>query len=88
MNTAAAASYRAEGQAVDTEPPLRFATASLQVDYVRPTPLGVLLEVRASVKKLKGRKVVMTAILSAEGAACARGEVVAVRMLDHLTAKA
>ena len=88
MNTAAAASYRAEGRAMDTEPPLRFVTASLHVDYVRPTPLGVLLEARASVKELKGRKVVMTAILSAEGAVCARAEVVAVRMLDHLIAKA
>ena len=86
--TAAAASYRAEGRAMDTELPFRFVTASLHVDYVRPTPLGVLLEVRASVKELKGRKVVMTAILSAEGAVCARAEVVAVRMPDHLIPKA
>ena len=86
--TAAAASYRAEGRAMDTEPPLRFVTASLHVDYVRPTPLGVPLDVRASVKELKGRKVVMTAILSAEGAVCARAEVVAVRMPDHLIPKA
>ena len=86
--TAAAASYRAEGRAMDTEPPFRFVTASLHVDYVRPTPLGVLLEVRASVKELKGRKVVMTAILSVEGAVCARAEVVTVRMPDHLIPKA
>ena len=30
--TAAAAAYRAEGRAMDTEPPLRFVTASLHVD--------------------------------------------------------
>jgi acyl-coenzyme A thioesterase PaaI-like protein len=82
--TAAAASYRAEGRAMDTEPPLRFVTASLHVDYVRPTPLEVSLEVRASVKELRGRKVVMVATLSADGEVCARGEVVAVRMPDHL----
>ena len=82
--TAAAASYRAEGRAMDTDPPLRFVTASLHVDYLRPTPLGVTLEVRASVKELKGRKVVMAATVSAEGEVCARGEVVAVRMPDHL----
>jgi acyl-coenzyme A thioesterase PaaI-like protein len=82
--TAAAASYRAEGRAMDTDPPLRFVTASLHVDYLRPTPLGVPLEVRASVKELKGRKVVMAATVSAEGEVCARGEVVAVRMPDHL----
>lgn len=82
--TAAAASYRAEGRAMGTEPPLRFVTASLHVDYVRPTPLEVPLEVRASVKELRGRKVVMVATVSADGEVCARGEVVAVRMPDHL----
>jgi len=82
--TAAAASYRAEGRAMDTDPPFRFVTASLHVDYLRPTPLGVPLEVRASVKELKGRKVVMSATVSAAGEVCARGEVVAVRMPDHL----
>ena len=83
--TAAAASYRAEGREMDTEPPFRFVTGSLHVDYVRPTPLGVPLEIRARVKEIKGRKVVMTATLSAEGQVCARGEVVAVRMPERLT---
>jgi acyl-coenzyme A thioesterase PaaI-like protein len=82
--TAAAASYRAAGREMDTEPPFRFVTASLHVDYVRPTPLGVSLEIRARVTELKGRKVVMEATLSAEGQVCARGEVVAVQMPEYL----
>ena len=82
--TASAAAYRAEGRAMDTEPPLRFLTASLHVDYVRPTPLGIPLEIRARVKEIKGRKVIMTATLSAQGEVCARGEVVAVQMPDRL----
>jgi acyl-coenzyme A thioesterase PaaI-like protein len=82
--TAAAASYRAAGREMDTEPPFRFVTASLQVDYLRPTPLGVPLEIRARVTELKGRKVVMQATLSAEGQICAQGEVVAVQMPEHL----
>jgi acyl-coenzyme A thioesterase PaaI-like protein len=77
--TAAAASYKAEGRAMDTLPPFRFVTASLKVDYLKPTPLGVPLEVRAKVTELKGRKVVMEAWLSANGQVCARGEVVAVQ---------
>jgi acyl-coenzyme A thioesterase PaaI-like protein len=81
--TAAAASYRAQGRTMDSEPPLRFVTASLHVDYLRPTPLGVPLEVRATVKEIKGRKVVVSATLSANGAVCARGEVVAVQMPEH-----
>jgi acyl-CoA thioesterase FadM len=69
---------------MDTEPPLRFLTGSLHVDYVRPTPLGVPLEIRARVKEIKGRKVVVSATLSAQGEVCARGEVVAVQVPDHL----
>jgi acyl-coenzyme A thioesterase PaaI-like protein len=82
--TAAAAAYRREGRAMDTEPPLRFLTGSLRVDYLRPTPLGVPLEVRASVKEIKGRKVVVAATLSAGGEVCARGEVVAIQVPEHL----
>jgi acyl-coenzyme A thioesterase PaaI-like protein len=81
--TAAAAAYRAVGRAMETEPPLRFVTASLHVDYLRPTPLGVPLELRASVKEVKGRKVVVSTELSAGGEVCATGEVVAVQVPEH-----
>jgi acyl-coenzyme A thioesterase PaaI-like protein len=81
--TAAAAAYRAEQRAMDTEPPIRFLTASLHVDYVRPTPLGVPLEIRGTVKEFKGRKVVVTATVSADGEECVRGEVVAVQVPEH-----
>lgn len=69
---------------MDTDPPLRFLTGSLHVDYLRPTPLGVPLEVRAHAKEIKGRKVVVAATLSAEGGVCARGEVVAIQVPEHL----
>jgi len=82
--TAAAASYNAEGRAMDTLPAFRFVTASLKVDYLKPTPLGVPLEVRAKVKEIKGRKVVMDAWLSAHGQVWARGEVVAIQALPQL----
>jgi acyl-CoA thioesterase FadM len=67
-----------------SEPPLRFVTASLKVDYLRPTPLGVPLEVRATVKEISGRKVIVESRLIANGEVCARGEVVAVQMPEHL----
>ncbi len=82
--TAAAAAYRAAGREMGTEPGFRYVTASLHVDYVRPTPHGGPLEVRGRVKEIKGRKVVVTATVSAEGEVCARGEVVAVQMPEHL----
>ncbi len=82
--TAAAAAYKAEGRAMDSLPAFRFVTASLKVDYLKPTPLGVELEIRARVKEIKGRKVVMDASLSANGQMCAQGEVVAIQAPPQL----
>jgi len=84
--TAAAAAYRAEGRAFDTEPPMRFVTAALHVDYVRPTPIGATLELRAQVREMKGRKVVVTVTLCVQDNVCARGEVVAVRIPEDFLA--
>lgn len=78
--TAAAAAYRAEGRAMDTTPPHRFVTASLRVDYLKPTPLGPELIVHGRVKSLSGRKVVVEAWISVNGDTTVRGEVVAVEM--------
>ena len=84
--TAAAAMYRAQGRELDSQPALRFLTASLHVDYLRPTPLGEPLEVRAFAREIKSRKVVISATLSVLGEVCAKGEVVAVQIPDHMQA--
>ena len=65
---------------MDTEPPLRFVTGSLKVDYLRPTPIEGPLELRSRVTEIKGRKVAVATELSVHGEVCARGEVVAVQM--------
>lgn len=78
--TAALASYRAENREYDSLPTLRFVTASLQVDYLKPTPLGVELELRGKVIELKARKVISEITVSANGVMTARGKVVAVQM--------
>ncbi|MCP4425629.1 MAG: PaaI family thioesterase [Chloroflexi bacterium] len=85
--TAAAAAYRAEGRAMDTEPILRFLTASLHVDYLKPTPMDGPLELRGQVKEIKGRKVVIASTLSANGEVCATGEVVAVQVPNEFMAR-
>lgn len=85
--TAAAAAYRAEGRGMDTEPPLRFVTASLHVDYLRPTPIDGPLEIRGRIKEIKGKKVVVESTLSAAGNICAKGEVVAVQMPENMRPK-
>jgi len=85
--TAAAAAYKAENRAMDTDPPFRFVTGSLHVDYLRPTPMGVPLEIRGKVKEIKGKKVVVECTLSANGQVCAKGEVVAIRMPESMLPK-
>jgi acyl-coenzyme A thioesterase PaaI-like protein len=82
--TAAAAAYRAQGRAMDTEPALRFLTASLHVDYLKPTPIGIELEIRAKVKEIRGRKVVIEEWITAGGVITVRGEVIAVQVPDSL----
>ncbi|PJB00567.1 MAG: thioesterase [Ignavibacteriales bacterium CG_4_9_14_3_um_filter_30_11] len=69
----ALAAYRAENRAPDTLPAFRFVTASLQVDYLKPTPLGVELELRGKIVELKGRKVVTEIIVKANGKIIERG---------------
>lgn len=82
--TAAAAAYRAAGRPMDSQPALRFLTASLHVEYLRPTPLGVKLEIRGRVKEVKGRKVVVEEWILARGEVTVRGEVIAVQVPEEL----
>jgi acyl-coenzyme A thioesterase PaaI-like protein len=78
--TAAGAAYRATGLPLGSGPMPRFVTASLHVDYLRPTPIGGVLVVRGQVKEMKGRKIVVSSTLSGAGQVCARGEVIAVQI--------
>jgi acyl-coenzyme A thioesterase PaaI-like protein len=80
MGTAAAAAERAAGREIGEAPAPRFVTASLRVEYLKPTPLGLELELRARVTLATGRKAVVAVTVSAGGAITARGEVVAVRI--------
>jgi acyl-CoA thioesterase FadM len=82
--TAAAAAYRSEGREPGTEPPHRFVTASLRVDFRMPTPLGVELEVRGRATSIQGRKVVVEARVLARGEVTVTGEIVAVEMPERM----
>jgi acyl-coenzyme A thioesterase PaaI-like protein len=82
--TAAAAAYRAEGRSMDSEPALRYLTASLRIDYLKPTPLGIVLEVHGRVKEVSGRKVVIEEWITADHEVTVRGELVAVQVPDSL----
>ena len=85
--TAAAAAYRFRNREPGSEPPLRFVTAQLVVDYLKPTPLGVELEIRGRVEEIKEKKVVVSATVFANGEATAKGRIVAVLMPASMAPK-
>lgn len=65
-----------------TVPFFRFVSASLKVDFLKPTPTGKVLELRGRVKERTDRKAVVSVTLSAEGEIRARGEAVLVLLRE------
>jgi acyl-coenzyme A thioesterase PaaI-like protein len=80
----AAAFARAQGLIPGQDAYPRYVTASLKVDYLRPTPLGPELEVHARPVEIKGRKVVVEAWLIAAGEVTARGQVIYVQVPETM----
>jgi acyl-coenzyme A thioesterase PaaI-like protein len=68
---------RVPGEGV--EPP-RFVTASLRVDFVKPTPHGVPLKAIGIVHEIHPKKFRVETEVFAHNELCARGEVIAVVM--------
>ena len=81
--TAAAASYRAEEREMGTLPQLRYVTASLHVDYLKPTPIEFEMNLIGKVLEIKPRKVVVTIELNSNQQLCVRGKVVTVRVPEN-----
>jgi acyl-coenzyme A thioesterase PaaI-like protein len=77
MATASAVAERSRGSEGTGAAP-RFVTASLKVDYLRPTPLGPELVLRGRVTEAGPRKMVVAVSVWAEGVETARGQVVGV----------
>ena len=82
MGTAMADAYQREGRALDTDPEYRYATGTLSVKYLKPTP-NTQVELRAKVIEVKGRKTVMKCdFYSESGEKTAEADVVAIRVFD------
>jgi acyl-coenzyme A thioesterase PaaI-like protein len=85
--TASAAKLRDEGFSLDTRQLSRFVTASLKVDFLKPTPMGKVLELRGKADEIKQRKVLVSVTLSVEGEICAKSEAVLVQFPETLHGK-
>jgi acyl-coenzyme A thioesterase PaaI-like protein len=84
MGTASAAALRAEGKGIGEAPSPRFVTAALNVSYLKPTPLGIELELRARVVEATPRKTVMAVSVIAGGTVTVKGDVVAAPIPAHM----
>ena len=84
--TAAAAMYRDEAREMDSLPSFRFVTGSLEVSYLKPTPLGPELEIRGRVHEIRGRKVTVASTVQIDEVVTARGLVVAIQMPEDFGA--
>lgn len=84
--SAALALYRQEGHEPGDDAPVpRLVTASLKVDYLRPTPLGVLLRAQGRIEEIGARKVVVASEVRASDDVVATALVVAVRAPQTMT---
>lgn len=81
--TASAAKLKEQGYTVGEKASARFVTASLKVDYLKPTPTGEMLELRGRALEIKNRKVTVAVTLSAMGEVKARGEVIMVQLPEN-----
>lgn len=85
MGTAMADAYRREDRSLDSDPVYRYATGTITVKYLKPTPNDKEIELRARVLEVKGRKTVMTCQTLVEGVMTAEADVIAIRVFDSST---
>ncbi|WP_188456336.1 PaaI family thioesterase [Virgibacillus oceani] len=64
----------------DSAEPPRFVTASLHVDFIKPTPLGIPLKAVGTIEEIHPKKFKVHTEVFADGKVCAKGEVIAVVM--------
>ena len=77
--------YSNKSTAEKESPKHFFATASIKVDFLRPTPVDKPIQLRATIKERHEKKAVVSCSLFSGGVECARGEVIGVRVPADFT---
>jgi acyl-coenzyme A thioesterase PaaI-like protein len=79
--TAIADAYRRQGREIGSDPEIWFATTSMHIDYLRPTPMGSEITLRGTVYEVDERTTV-DCTLEAGGKERARARVEVVQVPD------
>lgn len=82
MGTAMAAAYKNEGRGLESAPIYRYATGTISVKYLKPTPNDQPITLKAKVKEIKGRKVVLLCLAYCNDVLTAEADVIAIRVFD------
>ncbi len=80
LNLAIAHAYRSEQRPIGSAPRIGYVTGNLNISYLRPTPMGEPLHLRARITKIDGRKIWVNCSLTAAGEVCATGQVLGIRV--------
>ncbi|MDR2364687.1 MAG: PaaI family thioesterase [Zoogloeaceae bacterium] len=80
--TASAAAFACRAEARSLAMIVRYVTASLKVDFLRPTPQNAELTLSARLLEHSGRKARLAMTLAAAGQICAQAEMLAIRFRD------
>ena len=82
MGTAMAHAYKLENRSLDSMPEYRYATGTLTVKYLKPTPNDQPLMLRARIVEVKGRKTVLKCDVFVDGLKTVEADVTAIRVYD------
>lgn len=82
MGAAMSHAYRTENRAYNSEPLYMYATGTMTIKYLKPTPYGKPIRLTAKIKEVKGKKTVITCETWVEGIKTTESEVIAIRVVD------
>ncbi len=78
--TAIAYAYRAEGRPHGEPPAISYVTGTLEVKFLKPTPLDQPLLLSATLEEMHGKKSIVRCMLGPAGTVTAEGRVTAIRI--------
>ncbi|OHX65933.1 PaaI family thioesterase [Flammeovirga pacifica] len=82
MGTAMADAYKNEGRELNSAPHYRYATGTMNIKYLKPTPVHQKVRIVAEVTERKGKKVVMTCSSWSGDTKTAEAEVIAIQVFN------
>lgn len=75
-----ASAYREQERAIGSQPEIWCVTATLTLNYRKPTPIDEELEVVARVMRREGRKTWLSCTVSASTGVCVEAEMLAIQV--------